>query len=77
MAEFAASKIIKNKAPKVVVIGGGTGVSVLLNKLKTFDLDITAIIAVADDGGSSGKLRQITQSIPPGDIRNVICSLST
>ncbi|MDO5457385.1 MAG: uridine diphosphate-N-acetylglucosamine-binding protein YvcK [Atopococcus tabaci] len=77
MAEFAVNKLSKNRMPKVVVIGGGTGVSVLLNKLKTFDLDITAIIAVADDGGSSGKLRQITQSIPPGDIRNVICSLST
>lgn len=77
MAEFAISRGLKNKIPKVVVIGGGTGVSVLLNKLKTFDLGITAIIAVADDGGSSGKLRQITQSIPPGDIRNVICSLST
>lgn len=63
--------------PKIVVIGGGTGLSVVLNELKGFNVDLTAIVAVADDGGSSGTLRKITQSIPPGDLRNVISSLST
>lgn len=62
--------------PRVVVIGGGTGLSVILKELKNENMAITAIVAVADDGGSSGKLRQITKSIPPGDLRNVLCALS-
>lgn len=64
-----------NKA-KVVVIGGGTGLSVLLKGLKTFPVDITAIVTVADDGGSSGKIRQELKIPPPGDIRNVLVALS-
>lgn len=62
--------------PKVVVMGGGTGLSVILNELKHYEVDITAIINVSDDGGSSGRLREMTKNIPPGDIRNVIVSLS-
>lgn len=62
--------------PKVVVIGGGTGVSVVLEKLSNEDLDLTAIVTVADDGGSSGKLREEKGTIPPGDIRNVLTALS-
>jgi len=61
---------------KVVVIGGGTGLSVLLRGLKKFPLDISAIVTVADDGGSTGKLRDIFEIPAPGDIRNVMVSLS-
>ncbi|AOM81974.1 gluconeogenesis factor YvcK family protein [Salisediminibacterium beveridgei] len=64
-----------NKA-KVVVIGGGTGLSVLLRGLKTFPVDISAIVTVADDGGSSGRLREELNIPPPGDIRNVLVALS-
>jgi uncharacterized cofD-like protein len=62
--------------PKVVVIGGGTGLSVLLRGLKRQPIDITAIVTVADDGGSSGRLREELDMPPPGDIRNVIAALS-
>ncbi|MFC4618590.1 uridine diphosphate-N-acetylglucosamine-binding protein YvcK [Camelliibacillus cellulosilyticus] len=62
--------------PKVVAIGGGTGLSVLLRGLKAKPLDITAIVTVADDGGSSGVLRSELQMPPPGDIRNVLAALS-
>ncbi|HEY4552493.1 MAG TPA: YvcK family protein [Bacillaceae bacterium] len=64
------------KKPKVVVIGGGTGLSVLLRGLKKFPVDITAIVTVADDGGSSGRLRDELEIPPPGDIRNVLAALS-
>ncbi|WP_110112479.1 YvcK family protein [Bacillus sp. CGMCC 1.16541] len=62
--------------PKVVVIGGGTGLSVLLRGLKNYPLDITAIVTVADDGGSSGRLRDELEIPAPGDIRNVLVALS-
>lgn len=62
--------------PKVVAIGGGTGLSVLLRGLKTYPVDITAIVTVADDGGSSGILRNELAIPPPGDIRNVLAALS-
>ncbi|MDQ0857324.1 YvcK family protein [Bacillus sp. V2I10] len=62
--------------PKVVIIGGGTGLSVLLRGLKVYPVDITAIVTVADDGGSSGRLRDELQIPPPGDIRNVLAALS-
>jgi len=61
---------------KVVVIGGGTGLSVLLRGLKEKPFDITAIVTVADDGGSSGRLREEMSMPPPGDIRNVIVALA-
>ncbi|MBU8906707.1 gluconeogenesis factor YvcK family protein [Desertibacillus haloalkaliphilus] len=61
---------------KIVVIGGGTGLSVLLRGLKTFSVDITAIVTVADDGGSSGRLRKELNIPPPGDVRNVLVALS-
>lgn len=66
----------KERLGKVVVIGGGTGLSVLLRGLKTTSLDITAIVTVADDGGSSGRLRNELHIPPPGDIRNVLIALS-
>ncbi|MGO4540975.1 gluconeogenesis factor YvcK family protein [Paenibacillus sp. 2TAB19] len=67
-------KIIRR--PKIVVIGGGTGLSVMLRGLKEKPLDITAIVTVADDGGSSGILRNELQIPPPGDIRNVLMALA-
>jgi len=64
------------RLPRVVVIGGGTGLSVMLRGLKHKPLDITAIVTVADDGGSSGILRSELQIPPPGDIRNVLIALA-
>ena len=61
---------------KIVVLGGGTGLSVLLRGLKQFPLGITAIVSVADDGSSSGKLREEFDIFAVGDIRNVLVSLS-
>lgn len=59
-----------------MIIGGGTGLSVLLRGLKLKPIDITAIVTVADDGGSSGRLRDELKIPPPGDIRNVLAALS-
>jgi len=61
---------------KIAVIGGGTGLSSILRGLKKYPIDITAIVTVADDGGSSGDLRDALQVPPPGDIRNVLVALS-
>ncbi|MBB6679344.1 YvcK family protein [Cohnella lubricantis] len=64
------------RLPRIVVIGGGTGLSVMLRGLKQQPLDITAIVTVADDGGSSGILREELQMPPPGDIRSVLAALA-
>lgn len=64
------------KGPKVVVLGGGTGLSVLLHGLKEQTSNITAIVTVADDGGSSGRLREQFDILPPGDIRNCLVALA-
>ncbi|KXT72412.1 LPPG:FO 2-phospho-L-lactate transferase-like protein [Streptococcus gordonii] len=64
------------RKPKIAVIGGGTGISVILDSLRKRDVDISAIVTVADDGGSSGELRKNTQLTPPGDLRNVLVALS-
>jgi uncharacterized cofD-like protein len=61
---------------KIVVIGGGTGLSSILRGLKKFPIDITAIVTVADDGSSSGSLRAELDIPPPGDVRNVLVALS-
>lgn len=61
---------------KIVVLGGGTGLSTLLRGLKQFKLDITAIVTVADDGASSGRLREEFDIFAVGDLRNVLVSLS-
>jgi len=66
----------RKQGPKVVVIGGGTGLSVLLRGLKRHTDNITAIVTVADDGGSSGKLRRELGVLPPGDFRNCIAALA-
>jgi 2-phospho-L-lactate transferase CofD len=65
-----------NKGPKIVVIGGGTGLSTLLRGLKEYSSNITAIVTVADDGGSSGRLRREIGVLPPGDIRNCLAALA-
>ncbi|UXY16268.1 uridine diphosphate-N-acetylglucosamine-binding protein YvcK [Chitiniphilus purpureus] len=65
-----------NFYPRVAALGGGTGLSALLRGLKHFPLDITAIVTVADDGGSSGVLLRQFDMPPPGDIRNVLVALS-
>lgn len=65
-----------NRGPKIVVLGGGTGLSTLLRGLKEYSSNITAIVTVADDGGSSGRLRREIGVLPPGDIRNCIAALA-
>ena len=62
--------------PRIVAIGGGTGLSTMLRGLKLHSRNITAIVTVADDGGGSGRLRQDLGMPPPGDIRNCIQSLA-
>src|SRR3990167_7107154 len=64
------------KGPRIVAIGGGTGLSVLLQGLKEYTSNISAIVTVADDGGSSGRLRQEFDILPPGDIRNCLVALA-
>lgn len=64
------------KGPKIVAIGGGTGLSTMLRGLKYYTSNITAIVTVADDGGGSGDLREDLGILPPGDIRNCILALS-
>lgn len=66
----------RERGPKIVVIGGGHGLSTLLSGLKIHTHNLTAIVTVADDGGSSGRLRRETGMIPPGDIRNCLAALS-
>ncbi|MFD3446511.1 uridine diphosphate-N-acetylglucosamine-binding protein YvcK [Microbacteriaceae bacterium 4G12] len=68
--------MVQARKPKIVIIGGGTGLSVLLRGLKKYPVDITAIVTVADDGGSSGRLRDELEVPPPGDVRNVLVALS-
>ena len=67
----------KEKGPRVVVIGGGTGLSSVLRGLKIHTSNLTAIVTVADDGGSSGELRKSIGILPPGDIRNCLTALSS
>ncbi|WP_138159484.1 gluconeogenesis factor YvcK family protein [Peptoniphilus catoniae] len=61
---------------KVVVIGGGTGISAILKGIKKYSSNITAVVTMADDGGGSGILRQDMGILPPGDVRNCIVALS-
>ncbi|HHN93390.1 MAG TPA: YvcK family protein [Anaerolineae bacterium] len=66
----------REQGPKVVAIGGGHGLSTLLRGLKRYTTNITAIVTVADDGGSSGRLRRELGVLPPGDFRNCIAALA-
>ena len=76
LLETLATHRLLNKGPKIVAIGGGTGLSTLLRGLKAYSANITAIVTVADDGGSSGRLRRDTGMLPPGDIRNCLAALA-
>src|SRR5574340_1278974 len=83
----AGSSPMRDQAPlRVVAIGGGTGLSALLQGLKRYTrpkgaggssgIDLTAVVTVTDDGGSSGRLRREFDVLPPGDIRNCLVALS-
>lgn len=64
------------RKPRITVIGGGTGIPVILDSLRQRDVEITAIVTAADDGGSSGEIRKALQTTPPGDLRNVLVAMS-
>ena len=76
MADVIYARRSLKRGPKIVVIGGGTGISTLLRGLKEFTSNLTAIVTVADDGGSSGRLRGDLGILPPGDIRNCLVALA-
>jgi len=76
LVEKVYEKRILEKGPKIVVVGGGTGLSTMLKGLKNKTSNITAIVTVADDGGSSGRLQEEFGVLPPGDIRNCLVALS-
>ncbi len=67
---------IKERGPKIVAIGGGHGLAMLLRGLKHYSHRITAVVTVADDGGSSGRLRESMGILPPGDLRNCLAALA-
>jgi uncharacterized cofD-like protein len=76
LVELVYQKRSLARGPHIVAIGGGTGLSTLLRGLKEVSSNITAVVTVADDGGSSGKLRQELGIAPMGDIRNCIAALA-
>lgn len=76
LVDIVYQKRYLERGSNVVVIGGGTGLSVLLHGLKDYTSNITAIVTVADDGGSSGRLREEFNVLPPGDIRNCLVALA-
>ncbi|MBR1425590.1 YvcK family protein [bacterium] len=65
-----------NRGPRIVAVGGGTGLSMLLSGIKNITNNITAVVTVGDDGGSSGRLRESLGILPPGDIRHCITALA-
>lgn len=65
-----------NRGPRIVAIGGGTGLSMLLSGVKNITNNLTAVVTVGDDGGSSGRLRESMGILPPGDIRHCITALA-
>ncbi|MCS7207011.1 MAG: YvcK family protein [Dehalococcoidia bacterium] len=76
LIEALHTDAVLSRGPRVVAIGGGTGLSTLLRGLKQYTAHITAIVTVADDGGSSGRLRAELGIPPPGDARNCLIALS-
>ncbi len=76
VAQTIYNKRILGRGPKIVAIGGGTGLSTLLRGLKNYTSNLTAIVTVADDGGSTGRLRQEFGVVAPGDIRQCIAALA-
>lgn len=75
-AEAPALKARRSRGPRIVAIGGGTGLPALLKGLKGYTDNLTAIVTVADDGGSSGRIRQDLNILPPGDLRNCLVALA-
>ncbi len=76
LIDIIYEKRFLSKGPKIVAVGGGTGLSTVLEGLKEYTSNITAIVTVADEGGSSGRLREEFGILPPGDIRNCLVSLA-
>lgn len=76
LADTFRRRLVLAQGPRIVVLGGGTGLSTLLRGLKTYSSNITAIVTVTDDGGSSGRLTEELGLIPPGDIRNCLVALA-
>lgn len=76
LVDIVYQKRYLERGSNVVTVGGGTGLSVLLHGLKNYSSNITAIVTVADDGGSSGRLREQFNMLPPGDIRNCLVALA-
>lgn len=76
LVDIVARHRLRGRGPRIVAIGGGHGLSILLRGLKQQTDNLTAIVTVADDGGSSGKLRRDLAILPPGDFRNCIAALS-
>ncbi len=76
LVEIIFQKRKLNRGPAVTVLGGGTGLSVLLRGIKSVTSNITAIVTVADDGGSSGRIRNDLGIIPPGDLRSCLVALA-
>ncbi len=75
-SEVIYSKRLLSRGPHIVAVGGGTGLSTLLRGVKHLTSNITAIVTVMDDGGSSGRLRREMNILPPGDIRNCLIALA-
>ena len=76
LVEVLYRRRARRRGPKIVAIGGGTGLSTLLRGLKEYSDKLTAIVTVADDGGSSGRLRRELGVLPPGDFRQCIAALA-
>jgi uncharacterized cofD-like protein len=75
--DSVASYRKRERGPQIVTIGGGTGLATLLRGIKEYSYNITAVVTVADDGGSSGRIRTALGILPPGDIRNCLAALSS
>jgi len=76
LADIVYQHRLRARGAKVVAVGGGTGLSTLLRGMKEYSSNLTAIVTVADDGGSSGRLRRELGVLPPGDFRNCITALA-
>ena len=76
MVEVIHAFRLKSRGPRIVTIGGGTGLSALLRGLKTYTSNLSVIVTVADDGGSSGRLREEYRILPPGDFRQCLIALA-
>jgi hypothetical protein len=76
LVELLVQQRALQRGPKIVALGGGTGLGTLLRGLKKVSTNITAVVTVFDDGGSSGRLRREQGILPPGDIRNCLVALA-